>query len=33
MSGQVQFGSFGEGSFLAERARDQAKPDEAEGID
>jgi ABC-type multidrug transport system ATPase subunit len=33
ISGQVQFGSFGEGSFIAERARGQAKPDEAEGID
>ena len=30
MSGQVQFGSFGEGSFLAERARGQEQPDEAE---
>ena len=30
MSGQVQFGSFGEGSFLAERARGQEQRDEAE---
>ena len=33
MSGQVQFGSFGEGSFIAERARAQAQPDEAEDVD
>ncbi len=33
MSGQVTFGSFGEGSFLAERARGQAKPDQAEDVD
>ena len=33
MSGQVRFGSFGEGSFLAERARSQAKPDRAEDAD
>ena len=33
MTGRVQFGSFGEGSFLAERARGQAKPDQAEDVD
>ena len=30
MSGRVTFGSFGEGSFIAERARGQARPDEAD---
>ena len=33
IAGQVRFGSFGEGSFVAVRARGQAKPDHAEDAD
>ena len=33
ISGQVRFGSFGEGSFLAERSRGETQRDEAEDVD
>ena len=33
MTGQVGFGSFGEGSFIAERSRGQAQPGKAEELD